>query len=601
MKNAFYRLDDSQVSDISLKDIARRSRYGGIFYLFAFWGAVFSSTTAREHLFIIGVFSVCFLALQIYRLALFNKLFSVNEINVSPYYTHYYFLYLASAIVWGSCSAWLFFVNPSVDLAVTINMMSAACLSIGGVNVLAPSYKILRLYCFLICVPFALAAGIFLEAPGSYTIACLILGYGLFIFETGKQQHRTYWQALNDNLRLSAQAAELEKAKIAAEQAAQAKADFLASMTHEIRTPMNGVLGMAQLLAMSDLNDQQQQQVNVINNAGRTLMHIINNILDYSKMDAKQLALEQLLFSPRNVVNEAVLLLSVQFEKKPIKLTCIMDDVPEWAQGDPYRLHQVLYNLIGNAFKFTDEGEITIKVSCQKNHDDNTLTFNFTVSDTGIGIAPEHRQYIFDQFYQVNQFNSNIRGTGLGLSITQRLVEFMGGTISVESSIGVGSVFTVKLPFTVTDEIQKGLLPALGGESGIHTDTSHTLHILLAEDNRINQMICEQLLVKLGCVVDVVETGRIALEKVTDNKPYDAIFMDCNMPDMDGFLATAAIREVEKNAGRSETPIIALTAHVEEEVKRKCLESGMNDFLSKPFLFEDLEAIINRIRMGTFF
>ncbi|SBS28501.1 Sensory/regulatory protein RpfC [Marinomonas spartinae] len=598
MKNAFYRLDDNQVSDISLKDIARRSRYGGIFYLFAFLGAVFSSVTAREHVYIIGFFSICFLILQVYRLVLFNKLSTTNEVTVSPYYTHYCVLYSASAIAWVGSSAWLFFVNPSIDLAVTINMMSAACLSIGGVNVLAPSYKILRPYCFLICVPFALAAGAFLEAPGNYTIACLILGYGLFIFGMGKQQHRAYWQALNDNLNLSAQAAELEKAKVAAECAAQAKADFLASMTHEIRTPMNGVLGMAQLLAMSDLNEQQKQQVNVINNAGRTLIHIINNILDYSKMDAKQLALEQLLFNPRDVVNEAVLLLSVQFEKKPIKLACIMDDIPEWVQGDPYRLHQVLYNLIGNAFKFTDEGEITIKVSCQKSHDEDTVTFIFTVSDTGIGIAPEYRQYIFDQFYQVNQFNSNIRGTGLGLSITQRLVEFMGGVISVESTLGVGSAFTVELPFTVTEDIKMGLSPVSGGESDIHTET---LRILLAEDNKINQMICEQLLGKLGCVVDVVETGRGALEKFTENKHYDAIFMDCNMPDMDGFLATAAIRQVEKNTEGSETPIIALTAHVEEEVRHKCLESGMNDFLSKPFLLEDLEAIINRIRIAAFF
>lgn len=589
-------LSDKQVSHISLKDLAQRSRFGGVFYLLAFWAAVFSSTAARAHLDIIGAFSFCFLLLQICRLVLFFSVSSSNTIDISSYFSRYAFVYNASAIVWVSGSAWLFYVNPMVDLAVSINMMAAAGISIGGVTVLAPSYKIMRSYFVLICWPFALAAGLLLDNPGNVIVAGLILGYGLFIFLTGKQQNRIYWQALNDNLKLSEQAEELEKAKIAAELAGQAKANFLAAMTHEIRTPMNGVLGMAQLLSMGDLNEQQKQQVTVINNAGRTLMHIINNILDYSKINAEQLKLEKIEFSPRNVVNEVVLLLSPQFEVKPIDILCTFGDIPELVQGDPYRLHQILYNLIGNALKFTHEGEISIEVSSQKSHAENTLILSFAIRDTGIGISPEDQGKIFEQFYQVSHFNPNIRGSGLGLSITQRLVELMEGTISVESELGVGSVFTIDLPFALIAQTVQNKSFQSSEKIEVKPDFQSGLHILLVEDNKVNQMLFEQFFLKLGCSVDCAETGIMALKRFNSAQHYDVIFMDCNMPEMDGFLATSAIRQIERDKHLKQTPIIALTAHVEESVKQKCLDAGMNAFLSKPFLFEDLEAMITKIR-----
>ncbi|WP_137170268.1 ATP-binding protein [Marinomonas sp. FW-1] len=597
MNNSLYALGDKQVNDISLKDLAKRSRYGGIFYLLAFLAAVFSSATAREHLDIIGVFSGCFLLIQFYRLVLFFKVFSSNEIDYPSYFSRYAFIYNSSALVWVSGSAWLFYVNPTIDLAVTVNVMAAAGISIGGVTVLAPSYKIMRSYFVLICFPFALGAGLLLDQPGNMIVAALIIGYGLFIFMTGKQQNRVYWQALNDNLKLSEQAEELEKAKIAAELAGQAKTDFLAAMTHEIRTPMNGVLGMAQLLSMGDLNEKQQQQVTVINNAGRTLMHIINNILDYSKINAEQLELEKISFSPADVVNEVMSLLAPQFEKKPINFTCTLDDIPEFVQGDPYRVHQILYNLVGNAFKFTDNGEISIKAFCQESDDTNTVMLSFSVTDTGIGISAEDQQQIFEQFYQVSHFNPNIRGTGLGLSITQRLVELMGGRISVESEVGVGSTFTISIPFVLSDQAACQESSALGGV-GIKPDLPSNLHVLLAEDNKVNQMICEQFFLKLGCSVDLVETGVMALEKFNGSQQYDVIFMDCNMPEMDGFSATLAIRQIEKSKGLNQTPVIALTAHVEEDIKRQCLDSGMNAFISKPFLFEDLESMVKKVRVG---
>lgn len=596
MNNSRYTLGDQQLNDISLKDLARRSRYGGVFYLLAFWAATFSSTTAREHIDIIGVFSGCFLLLQIYRLVLFFKVSSSNDIDISTYFPRYAFIYNLSAIFWVSGSAWLFYINPIVDLAVTINMMAAAGISIGGVTVLAPSYKLMRSYFVLICFPFALAAGLLLNEPGNLIVVGLIIGYGLFIFITGKQQNRVYWQALNDNLKLSVQAEELEKAKVEAERAGQAKADFLAAMTHEIRTPMNGVLGMAQLLAMGDLNEKQKQQVTVINNAGRTLMHIINNILDYSKINAEQLALEKIPFDTRNVVNEVKLLLAPQFEKKPITLKSSIENIPSFVLGDPFRLHQILYNLVGNAFKFTEKGEISIEVSSKESDAENTVILSFSVKDTGIGISPEDQKQIFEQFYQVSHFDPNIRGTGLGLSITQRLVELMGGTISLISEIGVGSRFTVDIPFVLATEVEGQKLSIPMENIAVQSNIESDLCILLAEDNKVNQMICEQFFLKLGCSVDLAETGVMALEKFNGSKKYDVIFMDCNMPEMDGFSTTVAIRRIEKERGLKQIPIVALTAHVEEKIKRQCLDSGMNAFISKPFLFEDIEAMVNKVR-----
>ncbi|AEF55707.1 ATP-binding protein [Marinomonas posidonica] len=594
-----YTLGDKQVSEISLKDLARRSRYGGLFYLLAFWAAVFSSATAREHLAVISAFSVCFILLQAARFYLYYQVFASKTLQIPAYFSRYAFVYNASAIVWVSGSAWLFYVNPLIDISVTVNVMSAAGISIGGVTILALSHKMLRNYCLLIGLPFAFAAAAFLEGPGNWIVMGLIIGYGFFIYLTGKQLNVSYWQALNDNLKLSEQAEELSAAKEAAEVAGQAKADFLAAMTHEIRTPLNGVLGMAQLLSMGDLSDQQRQQVSVINNAGSTLMHIINNILDYSKINAQQLSLEKIPFSPQDVVNDVVQLLSTQSEKKGIQLYCHFNNVPESVLGDPHRLHQILYNLVGNAFKFTHEGEIAIQVSGEKTREEaNEYIVSFAVKDTGIGIAPEDQQRIFDQFYQVNQFNPNIRGTGLGLSITQRIVALLGGQISLQSEVGRGTVFTVALPFERTESDRVERIDHLSQTSENSPETTQSLRILLVEDNKVNQIVCEQFLLKLGCRVDLAENGLIAKERFRQAQVYDVIFMDCNMPEMDGFLATRAIRQIEADQQLAETPIVALTAHVEEDIKRKCLQSGMNAFLSKPFLFEDLESIINSICMG---
>ncbi len=570
-----------------------RIRFGGPFYVLGFLGTALSSAPARESLDIIVIVTAILILFAGARFILGQRLTSASKFNPRTVFWIVTLSYVGPALVWFMASTWVYSVNPTVDLVVMINIMATAGIGAGGVAALSPSFPLMRIYCFMMSVPQALAAGFLLEAPGGWVVASFIVAFAIFILATGRQQNQSYWRALSDNAKLSAQAKELQLAKEEAERAGQAKANFLAAMTHEIRTPMNGVMGMTQLLALTDLNKEQKQQVEVIDSAGHTLLHIIDNILDYSKINAGKLALANLEFNLHAVVENLVMLFSVQTADKGIGLECVIeDDVPRWVEGDSYRLHQVLYNLVGNAIKFTDSGNVSIVLACEQKDEEKAL-IKLVVEDTGIGIKPDDQQQIFEVFHQVVQYSPTDRGTGLGLTITQSLVDLMGGTIDLKSTVGIGSVFTVSLPFKLPSDTAR-FKERLEGRKTSSDDLWKELRILVVEDNKTNQLICAQFLGKLGCLVDIAETGKEAIN-FFQNKSYSAIFMDINMPEMDGFAATAGIRQIEKQKGLIVTPIIALTAHVEEEVREQCRAVGMTDFLSKPFLFEDMKAAIDRV------
>ncbi len=597
MSDKLYTLDDKQINTTYLRDLALRARAGGPFYLLGFLGAALSSAIAKAFVGIIILFSAAFVLLIIYRVICVAKILSDDGSHNSLYLRHLTAIYTISAVMWFLASFWIYFINPTIDIVIAVNVMATAGITTGGVAAIAPNYTLLRNYCLLMCLPLSLAAGLLLTGPGQWIVASFIAAYGVFMFMVGRQQHTAYWQALNDNLALSSQAKELEKAKFEAEQAGQAKADFLAAMTHEIRTPMNGVLGMAQLLAMGDLSKEHKEQVAAINNAGTTLLHIIDNILDFSKISADKLTLGKYTFSPSAVVDDVILLFSTQAQERGVSLSCdIAEGVPGFAEGDSYRLHQILYNLVGNALKFTENGEVSIELSFEssfsESDDVNTMMFCFTVRDNGIGIKPEDQLRIFEQFHQVNQFSPSMRGTGLGLAITKKLVEMMGGTISLQSTFGLGSVFTVVLPFNtaVGDPLDDNEAELVVQQKKYQVP----INVLLAEDNKTNQIICSKFLSTLGCTVDVAETGKQVLQKFQENH-YDIILMDCNMPEMDGFSATMGVRKLEQQQQLQAIPIVALTAHVQDDIKEQCENAGMNSFLSKPFLFEELESMIDKI------
>ena len=372
-----------------------------------------------------------------------------------------------------------------------------------------------------------------------------------------------------------------------AEQASRAKSDFLAMMSHELRTPMNGVLGMLQLLETTEMTQEQAEYAALATESTEHLLKVINDILDFSRIERGALELERIPFSLQDLLLGSIQVFQHSAQQRGLYLR--LESQPGLedfeVRGDPTRIRQILVNLLGNALKFTEDGGIRIETRWQP-LDNEVLWFTCAVRDSGIGIAPERLEHMFDAFQQADtSISRRYGGTGLGLSIARTLAERMGGTLHASSEEGVGSVFTLEipLPFSLRSEDVQAQTQndvASGGDQ----------EVLLVEDNPVNQTVIEAMLRSLGYRVTLVGDGAQAVQRF-DARRFSAVLMDCRLPVMDGYEAT---RQIRRHMPQNGTPIIALTANALQGDREACLQAGMNDYLAKPFKRADLERVLLR-------
>ena len=391
-------------------------------------------------------------------------------------------------------------------------------------------------------------------------------------------------------------AEELLKAKELAERSVKVKEQFLANTSHEIRTPMNGIIGFARLFEETPLTPEQKEYVHAIKTSGDNLLTILNDILDISKMESGKIEFEEVKIDVIDLVSSVMLIFKPKATERQIQLNSIVDQkIPKVLKGDPVRLTQVLINFIGNAIKFSkDQGRVIVHLK-MLNEDADSIEIEFAVEDTGIGIAEDQLPYIFESFRQANSDTTRkYGGTGLGLTIAKQLIELQGGKITVKSKLDEGTTFFFTLKFKKAGkEVVDKKEQLLHSKKSIIHEELKNINVLLLEDNPVNQFLARVVMGKWGCLVDVAENGRIGLEKLK-KKEYDVILMDLQMPEMDGYAATNNIRNVLLKKG---VPIIAMTAHAIKGESDKCIEAGMNDYISKPF---DPEILYSKMKAQIF-
>jgi signal transduction histidine kinase/CheY-like chemotaxis protein len=410
-------------------------------------------------------------------------------------------------------------------------------------------------------------------------IACLVV-VAAFLYIVSQSQHqRKVIQSLNESERRIKEAAYL-------------KEQFITNMSHEIRTPMNAIIGFTNLLRRTQLDATQREYVQNIHSAGDNLLALVNDILDLSKIEAGMMHLEETRFSIRSLAASVSAMFMDKMEEKGLRFQSEIDEeVPDILAGDAVRLTQVLVNLLGNAVKFTRKGSIWLKVQLRQQNDDK-VALSIIVQDTGIGISPEKQQTIFNRFQQAEADTTRrYGGTGLGLSIVKQLVEMQGGTVGVQSRQGEGTTFTVDIGYRIPDISE---VESAGLVSDVPLVAPEQMHLLVAEDNLMNQQLMRHLMRTWGFHYTIVSNGQQAVEQLKQ-KSYLLVLMDIQMPEMDGYVATTVIRKELQ----LDVPIIAMTAHAMIGEKEKCLQLGMNDYLSKPIKENELYNLIARFAQAS--
>lgn len=382
---------------------------------------------------------------------------------------------------------------------------------------------------------------------------------------------------------------ELQQAKQRAETANQAKVDFLAMMSHELRTPLNTILGVTQILHTKNIGKEAKEYFDIIAHAGKNLLLLVNDILDFAKLEVGKLAFSHEPIDLKYLISQVIYSMQYLAKVKGVALKFdYQKNAPTLVLGDPKRIRQILINLVNNAIKFTEEGHVEITVKSSQHKSLGTV-FQLTVSDTGIGIDETMLQYIFEKFSQIDSvYQRKQQGTGLGLAISKELIEKMNGTLAVQSELGSGSQFIVELPLPLQPKSAEPLPEKKKNKIKVAKSSQYDLTVLLVEDNYINQRIARIILEELGCQVEIVSTGKEVINVAGRIDHFDLVFMDIGLPDMSGFEVVRTIRSM----GHVDIPIIAMTAHILERDKQQCFDAGMNGILEKPIHQEELTTTL---------